>query len=130
MQRLLPAPCRRLSGNITLEDLAATISESAMFVGSSLHGAITALAYERPFVILNLAGEPKLDGFAALTGTTAQLAHHPADVPDALAGARSTSRRAVEQLQRQVDAHFDRMAEVAVDATRRQPQLEALRGSA
>ena len=115
---LAPRRALRLPPGAGIDDLAAAIAGAALFVGSSLHGAITALVYGRPFVLLNLAGESKLDGFGDLTGLEDRVVH---DV-DALG---LTLDRVVTTpappgllpgLQRRIDAHFDRIAEIALTA--------------
>ncbi|MGH9011552.1 MAG: polysaccharide pyruvyl transferase family protein, partial [Acidimicrobiia bacterium] len=105
----------RLPAGPAVEDLAAVIGGGEVFVGSSLHGAITALAYGRPFVLLNLHGEAKLDGFGDLTGLGGRVVHRAADIPAALeeAVADPTPAGLLDSLQRRLDRHFDRLAELA-----------------
>jgi len=105
----------RLPAGATVEDLAAVIAGGGVFVGSSLHGAITALAYGRPFVLLNLYGEAKLDGFGDLTGLGGRVVHHADDIPVALDQALADPAPCglLNSLQRRVDRHFDRLAELA-----------------
>jgi polysaccharide pyruvyl transferase WcaK-like protein len=106
----------RLPNGATVEDLAAVIAGGGVFVGSSLHGAITALAYGRPFVLLNLYGEPKLDGFRDLTGLGGRVVHRAEQIPAALDEALADPAPAglLDSLQRRLDRHFDRLAELAV----------------
>ncbi|HEX7165818.1 MAG TPA: polysaccharide pyruvyl transferase family protein [Acidimicrobiales bacterium] len=109
----------RLPRDSTVEQLAAALSGAAAFVGSSLHGAITAHAYGRPFVLVNAAGEAKLDGFAAVVGARARVVDDPALVPGALDRALTFAEqqlRPVHTLATEIDAHFDRMAELAAAA--------------
>ncbi|MGH9000206.1 MAG: polysaccharide pyruvyl transferase family protein, partial [Acidimicrobiia bacterium] len=96
-------------------DIAAAVSGAAVFVGSSLHGAITALAYGRPFVVCNLAGESKLDGFADLTGLERRLVRHPGALGTAIEAALTVAPPAalLPGLRRRVDDHFDRIAVLA-----------------
>ncbi|MGH9023415.1 MAG: polysaccharide pyruvyl transferase family protein [Acidimicrobiia bacterium] len=112
-----------------VEDIAAAIAGAWAFVGSSLHGAITALVYGRPFVLLNLAGEAKLDGFADLTGLQGRVLQH-LDHLDHLAPrldeavAHPVVDGLLERLQERVDTHFDRLAEVATVAARRRVSIQ------
>jgi polysaccharide pyruvyl transferase WcaK-like protein len=133
MERLLPSPCRRLPDDAPIEDVAATISGACAFVGSSLHGAITAHAYGRPFVVLNLAGESKLDGFGALTGTASQVIRTSTDLHAALAtatarlpGKELAARPSIERLQAAIDSHFDRIAEIAEEAARSRSPVDGV----
>jgi hypothetical protein len=105
----------RLPAGATVEDLAAVIAGGGVFVGSSLHGAITALAYGRPFVLLNLYGEAKLDGFRDLTGLAGRVVHRADEIPAALDEALADPAPAglLDSLQRRLDGHFDRLAELA-----------------
>ncbi|HZI39641.1 MAG TPA: polysaccharide pyruvyl transferase family protein [Acidimicrobiia bacterium] len=105
----------RLPDGATVEDLAAAIAGGGMFVGSSLHGAITALAYGRPFVLLNLYGEAKLDGFGDITGLGARVVHRADEIPAALESAMADPAPAglLDSLQQRLDRHFDRVAELA-----------------
>ncbi|HEV8626463.1 MAG TPA: polysaccharide pyruvyl transferase family protein, partial [Acidimicrobiia bacterium] len=105
----------RLPAGATVEDLAAVIAGGGVFVGSSLHGAITALAYGRPFLLLNLYGEAKLDGFGDLTGLGGRVVHRAGEIPAALDQAMADPAPAglLDSLQRRLDRHFDRLAELA-----------------
>ncbi len=71
-------PLWRLPEAVTVEDLAAAIAGGDLFVGSSLHGAITALVYGRPFVLLKLFDDAKLDGFGDVTGLGRFVLHSAA----------------------------------------------------
>jgi lipopolysaccharide transport system ATP-binding protein len=116
-------PVFRLPPEVGVEDLAAAIAGATAFVGSSLHGAITALVHGRPFVLLNLAGETKLDGFGDLTGLDDRVVHDVDAVAPALeaALARPAPLGLLEDLQRRIDDHFDRIAEIAAGAAAARP---------
>ncbi|MDQ3945887.1 MAG: polysaccharide pyruvyl transferase family protein [Actinomycetota bacterium] len=108
----------RLPPEAGIDDLAAAIAGGFVFVGSSLHGAITALVYGRPFVLLNLAGESKLDGFGDLTGLGDLVVHDVDALAPALERAVTTPAPPglLPDLQRRIDHHFDRIAEIALAA--------------
>ena len=112
---LAPRRVWRLPSDATVEDLAAVIAGGGVFVGSSLHGAITALAYGRPFVLLNLYGEAKLDGFGDLTGLSGRVVHRADDIPGAIdrAVAEPAPAGLLDALRQRLDRHFDRLAEMA-----------------
>jgi hypothetical protein len=120
-RQLAPRRVYRLPPEAGIDDLAATIAGGRVFVGSSLHGAITALVYGRPFVLLNLAGESKLDGFCDLTGLEDRLVHDVDSLGPALERAVTTPAPPglLPDLQRRIDHHFDRIAEIAQAATAR-----------
>jgi hypothetical protein len=116
--QLAPRRVFRLPPEAGIDDLAAAIAGGWVFVGSSLHGAITALVYGRPFVLLNLAGESKLDGFGDLTGLEDRVVHDVDALGPALERAVTTPAPPglLPDLQRRIDDHFDRIAEIALAA--------------
>jgi hypothetical protein len=116
--RLRPRRVYRLAAGAVVDDLAAAIAGGGVFVGSSLHGAITALVHGRPFVLLNLAGESKLDGFGNLTGLCDRVVHELDALGAALDHAltRPVPAGLLPELQRRIDEHFDRIAAVASGA--------------
>jgi hypothetical protein len=98
----------------SLEEVAATIAGADCYLGVSLHGAITAVAYGRPSVTYDPFGQAKLAGFVDLAGIPESRTGDPVDA------ARLVRRSATEggpttrlpQLQRDLDAYFDRLAEL------------------
>ncbi|MGH8990981.1 MAG: polysaccharide pyruvyl transferase family protein [Acidimicrobiia bacterium] len=120
-----PRPVFGLAPGAGVEDLAAAIAGGSLFVGSSLHGAITALVYGCPFVLLNLAGESKLDGFGDLAGLGDRVVHDLDGLGAALdlALARPAPAGLLPGLQHRIDEHFDRIAAIATGAasSRRSP---------
>ena len=120
----LPTGCDRLPPTAGLDELAAVLGSAGLFVGSSLHGAITALVHGRPFVLLDLGDESKLRGFVEGAGAEHRLV---SDV-DALEPAAAVALTeppfvaVVRRLQREVDRHFDALAAaIAEAADRRAP---------
>ncbi|HYH50471.1 MAG TPA: polysaccharide pyruvyl transferase family protein, partial [Acidimicrobiia bacterium] len=113
---LRPLPVWRLPEAVTVEDLAAAITAGDLFVGSSLHGAITALVHGRPFVLLKLFDEAKLDGFGDVTGLGRRVVDAARDIPEALDAAMAgggADPALLAGLQARIDAHFDRLADMA-----------------
>jgi hypothetical protein len=122
---LAPLPLWRLPEAVTVEDLAAAIAGGDLFLGSSLHGAITALVYGRPFVLLKLFDEAKLDGFADVTGLGRYVLHSAGEIPatlDAAMASDAVSPALLASLQGRIDAHFDRLAGMARQAATRSPR--------
>lgn len=112
-----------------VEDVAAAIAGADCFLGVSLHGAITALAYGRPFVTLDPFEQAKLRAFAELIGWPEA---RTSDVGEAV---RRAARRACGEdlppptlpaLQARVDQHFDRVAELAEAQARSGRRLRPL----
>ena len=123
-QVLSPVDVWRQPEAVTVEDLAAAIVGGDLFVGSSLHGAITALVYGRPFVLLKLFDDAKLDGFGDVTGLGRSVLHSADEIPAALDAAMASNASTpalLASLQGRIDAHFDRLAGMARQAATRSP---------
>lgn len=112
----LPGSVRLPPGG--LADVTAAIAASAGFIGTSLHGNITAVAYDRPHLVLAWAGESKLEGFAAAIESPDCLVERADDIPAAFekAAAMASRTEVVQHLQERVDAHLDQVADVAAKA--------------
>ena len=84
--------------------------------------------YGRPYVVLNLAEESKLDGFALLTGGADVVARKPEEAEAALvtAMAREPDAALVRALQDRVDAHFDLIAAIAAAAATKDARVTKL----
>lgn len=122
----------RLPTELTVEDIAAVIADGVGFIGISLHGSITAFAYDRPFVVLNLNDQSKLDGFAAQVDRPEVAVHQAGDLFRVATSALTTpvgpSARA--RLQRGADAHFDRISEIVVAARAARPRERSMAADA
>jgi hypothetical protein len=100
----------------SLEEVAATIAGADCYLGVSLHGAITAVAYGRPSVTYDPFGQAKLAGFAELAGIPGSRTGDPVEAARLVArygagdGAAPSTR--LPDLQRTLDAYFDRLAEM------------------
>jgi len=131
LERLLPGPVCRMAGGTA--DLAATIAGAEGFVGTSLHGSVTAFAYGRPRVILGWGGETKLRGLAELLEAPDTWVDQPDDIPTAFGKASADgSEEVLRGVVERVDRHFDRIAEVAGGLPGRPPaggELEHLRAA-
>jgi hypothetical protein len=107
-------PTWDLPTTASLEEVAATIAGADCYLGVSLHGAITAVAYGRPSVTYDPFGQAKLAGFVDLAGIPESRTGDPVEaarmVARYAAGGAPATRLA--QLQRTLDAYFDRLAEL------------------
>lgn len=112
---LLGGRARRAPADLDVRGIASLLASARLVVSSSLHAAITAVVHGRPFVIVNPAGESKLDAFGDEIGMPGNVVRDPASLGRALDAALANPPGAMllARLQRGVDAHFDRIAAVA-----------------
>lgn len=110
----------------SLEEVAAAIAGADCYLGVSLHGAITAIAYGRPTVTYDPFGQAKLAGFVDLvgvpesrTGDPVEAARMAARLAARMDGGEAPTTR-VAELRRTLDAWFDRVAEL-VEGNERPP---------
>jgi hypothetical protein len=103
----------RIPGDVHLVDIVAAIRSSALYLGSSLHGTITAFTYSVPHVILDLTGQSKLAAMAELLAPSASRVTAADELFDGAVDAleRPPSQGERHRIQDQVDRHFDRLAE-------------------
>jgi polysaccharide pyruvyl transferase WcaK-like protein len=125
----------RVPADADLDDVAAVVSSGALFVGSSLHGAITALVHRRPFVVLNLGDESKLRGFGRVVGLEGAVIESTGALGAAARAAWAASAAGaldpiLTGLQAAVDRHFDDVAAVVAEGAARRAPDERPRPSA
>jgi GT2 family glycosyltransferase len=102
--RMLPVPT-------TLEAIAAVISRASAFLGNSLHGGITSLLYDVPFLLFQFDPYSKRRGVLEIAGVREdRLVTDPASV------SASRLQRAVEWdragVVSMLEWHFDRIADL------------------
>jgi len=99
----------------SLEEVAATIAGADCYLGVSLHGAITAVAYGRPSVTYDPFDQAKLAGFVELAGIPESRTGDPVEAARLVARYATASpppTTRLPELQRTLDAYFDRLAEL------------------
>ena len=116
--RALDVPSWTVPDDAPFEAVAAAIAGADCFLGVSLHGAITARAYGRPHVNFDPFSQAKLAGFLELVGDPGARATDAVEAVAAVQARLGTggpdgdvSRMA--DLEARIDAHFDRVAELA-----------------
>jgi BirA family biotin operon repressor/biotin-[acetyl-CoA-carboxylase] ligase len=129
-------PVYHVPGTARLEHIAAAIRGAAVFIGSSLHGSITAFVYGRPYAMLHGVGLSKIEGFAALAEGADQVVRTPEELPEVLPRIRPPDPKIVTALQDRAEAHFDRVARIAEEAghehggrTTRRQRADAVEGA-
>lgn len=118
LQGRLGQPVYDLGVGLDHADVAAAIAGAWAFVGTSLHGALTALAYAVPFRIVDVGLHPKLAGFARMVDRP-DVAVSPPDIVREVGGLLEQSGPTITDARRRellarVDQHFDELAATAV----------------
>lgn len=107
-----PARLWRPTAPLLPADVAALIAGSDAFVGVSMHGAITAIAYGKRAVVFNAPRQTKLRGMVDHLRDRAGYAEVADELPAALRSVLATIGPDPElaAITRRIDAHFDRVA--------------------
>jgi len=115
LARHLTGPVFRMHGGVGLEDIASAIVHARAFVGISMHAAVIAFAYGVPAATLNLVGFSKLDSLSQLLESERTLVRRGEDLPRAIKRVLDGERPGanLRSLVPRIDAHFDRLAELA-----------------
>jgi polysaccharide pyruvyl transferase WcaK-like protein len=100
---------RKLPASLHLFDVAAVIASSAGYVGTSLHGAITALAYGRSTIVLDFFGDVKIPAVLSELEAADRAVSSCQGIGFAWGGTMTTPEW--DALAARIDAHFDVIAE-------------------
>lgn len=91
----------------TLE-VAAVIAHAKAFIGTSLHGAITAFAYGVPFLTYSCANLSKLEGFLDLTASRERLCMSMEEIVKKISLlSEIPNRESYAKVTLSIDNHFD-----------------------
>ncbi|WP_367133755.1 polysaccharide pyruvyl transferase family protein [Saccharothrix sp. HUAS TT1] len=106
----------RLPGGMPPEDVLAAIHGSMGVVAMSFHANIAAFVYGKPWVVLDLSDQSKLRALAETMGAPDQRGVDGDTLANAIRAAfgRRPDPERLRGLQAAVDAHFDRVAELAL----------------
>jgi hypothetical protein len=112
----LDEPPWRLPAAVGLADVVTAVAHADLFIGSSLHGNVTAFVHDTPHVVLDLTGQSKL---RSLTETLEATQNAITDVDDLFAAASNALAAPrppalLAALQQRVDDHFTRLADEIV----------------
>jgi hypothetical protein len=110
LTRHLRVPWHRLPVAVHLLDVAAVLAGSDGYVGTSLHGALTALAYGRPTVVLDVLADGKVAAVLGELGVPDRAVPSPAGVAAAWGG--TLPRPRWTELVARLDTHFDRITDL------------------
>lgn len=133
-----PSPVWMPTAPLLPIDVASIIAGAHTFVGVSMHGAITAMAYGKRAVVFNAPRQSKLRGLIEHLGDRVGYAEAADELPAALRWAITAlgPDPRLDVITREIDAHFDRLASMieaahaargdagaGVDGTRRVARL-------
>lgn len=110
-----------MGGRRNVKDTAALVGMSAGYIGSSLHGAVTAVAFARPLAVLGHSPDGKHAGTLRAVGITGVTATQSGDLPACFAHSETldiTAARATAQrlAQTSVDGLFDAIVNARSEA--------------
>jgi polysaccharide pyruvyl transferase WcaK-like protein len=115
-QRLSHRKVYRLPSGLPPEDVLAAIRGSAGVVSGSFHVNAAAFTYGKPWVILDTADQSKLRALADTMGAPDQRCVDENTLANSIRAAfgREPNTVLLRELQAKVDAHFDRVADLAM----------------
>ena len=101
-------------------EMFAVIGHAQWFLGTSMHGCLTAMEQGIPAVVLNPGGVTKLDGCMAIHGMSANVVRRLEDVDSEMLS-RRVAPSALGAIRDRIRRHFDRLS----DAIRNPPAVQA-----
>ena len=93
-------------------EILALIANAAIYIGTSLHGYITANSYGTKSVIVNICNYNKITGFNKLIGNKLSMVNTMDKIFEAYLGLEDTSETVIQQRINEISLHFDRLAEI------------------
>ena len=106
----LGVDCTLVKGRINVKDTAAIIGGSAGYIGSSLHGAVTAVAFAKPLAVLGHSMDGKHAGSLEAVGITGAVTTTPAGLPACFATTAASDLTAARmRAQTAARASFDKL---------------------
>lgn len=106
-----------IQGRINVKDTAAVLSQAAGYIGSSLHGAVGAVAFGIPLAVLGHSMDGKHEGTLKSVGVTGCTTVSPMDLPACFTKSEGLDRPAIRaRAQTQARAGFDQVL-AALQAT-------------
>lgn len=95
-------------GQLNVKDTAALVGMAAGYVGSSLHGAVTSVAFGRPMAVLGHSPDGKHAGTLRAVGVTGVVATTSADLPGCFAHSTTLDQAADR-------SHAQALAQASID---------------
>lgn len=125
---LLARPAMILDGAVGLRELAAAIAHAEVYIGGSLHGYVTAAAYDTPGVIVTAQPHRKFGGFLDWVGRPSDLTHDwSAATSRASVSLRAPRSRIIpDAVATALDAHWQAVSDMLAAPRRRAQRRAAL----
>ena len=99
--------------HFTQYEILALIANAALYVGTSLHGAIVSNSYGVPNVVVNSSHFNKIEGFIKMLGREETRVFKPKDIYNAFRVALNMdSSIIVAEKIEEIEEHFDKLVEV------------------
>lgn len=114
LQKLIPEAVVITEKLSPIETLSV-VSSSQCYIGASLHGAITANAYEVPAVAYNYNHFNKIDGYFQLTNQTNCVIYDADNIEKLVSEKIDKIPFTLSQFDNSIEEHFDRIANIISD---------------
>lgn len=92
-------------------EILALIANAAMYIGTSLHGYITANSYRTRSIIVNICNYNKIIGFNKLIDNKSSIVDTMDKIFEAYSKLEDTSEIVIQQRVNEISLHFDKLAE-------------------
>jgi polysaccharide pyruvyl transferase len=120
----LPESSYRIPSEVEVEDWIAAIASASGFIGTSSHGAMVAMTYGKPAVILDLDGRFDPSGLGVM-GVGAPIVGEAKEVGESFEQAETAATEMMlDPLGEQLDRHLNHLAEIAREAGIRGGRVE------
>ena len=115
-----------IRGRINVKDTAAVLSQAAGYIGSSLHGAVGAVAFGMPLAVLGHSMDGKHEGTLNSVGVAGCTTTEPGGLAACFAKSEGLDRAAVrDRAQAQARAGFDQVLAALTATPRENAQARA-----
>lgn len=99
-------------------ELLTLIANASLYIGTSLHGCITANSYGVRNIVINVNNLNKIDGFSKLIGMKTSIIHKPDEILNAFFNNEIIEESVIQEKICQITYHFDKMAKIISQSER------------
>ena len=120
--------CQEIVPPTTLKLITATIANSEMYIGSSLHGYIAAKSYEKPAVIVGFPSYNKFNGLTTQLTSNDELFDSWDNVWKNIDNRIGNPKALSKDIEESIDLHWDKISEAMISRpeNKRKERLEFL----